>query len=109
MIESIITSKVKRRILELLLSNPDKEYYIREIEARTSEPYSAVRRELLTFENAGLVKFHRSGLCKYYSIEKESPVYAALKQLFDVLFSLNDLHKNIRTTKKGKNLFFSGQ
>ncbi len=44
--EYIITSKAKRNILKLFLTNPNTEFYVREISRRTGEPLNAVRREL---------------------------------------------------------------
>lgn len=101
MIECIITSRAKRNLLRLLLTNPDKEFYVRDIAARIDEPLNAARRDLKSFEKAGLVKYHYAGQYKYYSIVKEFPIYFELKRLFDVLVTMNDFRTNI-PPKKGR-------
>jgi predicted transcriptional regulator len=82
MLEYIITSKAKRNLLKLLLTSPDREFYIREISRRTGEPLNAVRRELGYLEKAGLVKSRHAGNLKYYSVVKEFPFFAELKKQF---------------------------
>lgn len=90
MLEYIITSKAKRSLLKLLLTNPDREFYIREISRRTGEPINAVRRELGYLEKAGLVKSRHSGNLKYYSVVKEFPFYSELKRIIYVTVGLGD-------------------
>jgi len=90
MLEYIITSKAKRNLLKLLLTNPDREFYIREISRRTGEPFNAVRRELGYLEKAGLVKPRHAGNLKYYSVVKEFPFYQELKKIIYATVGLGD-------------------
>jgi len=90
MLEYIITSKAKRNLLKLLLTNPDREFYIREISRRTGEPINAVRRELGYLEKAGLVKSRNAGNLKYYSVVKEFPFYQELKKIIYATVGLGD-------------------
>ena len=46
MLEYFITSKAKRSILKLFLTNPERRFYTREVARLTGEPLNAVRREL---------------------------------------------------------------
>lgn len=90
MLEYIITSKAKRSLLKLLLTNPDREFYTREISRRTGEPLNAIRRELGYLEKAGLVKSRHAGNLKYYSVVKEFPLYPELKKIIYATVGLGD-------------------
>jgi len=90
MLEYFIASKTKRNLLKLLLTNPDKRYYIREIAKLTAESPNAVRRELGYLEKAGLVKSHSEGNLKYYEVVKEFPFYAELKKIIYSTVGLGD-------------------
>jgi len=89
-LEYIITSKAKRSLLKLLLTNPDREFYTREISRRTGEPLNAIRRELGYLEKAGLVKSRHAGNLRYYSVVKEFPLYPELKKIIYATIGLGD-------------------
>lgn len=90
MLKYFITSKTKRNLLKLLLTNPDKAFYTREAARLTSEPLNAVRRELGYLEKAGLVKSYRQGNLKYYKVVKEFPFYPELKKIIYSTVGLGD-------------------
>lgn len=89
-LENLITSRVKRNLLKLFLTNPGTEFYIRDIARRVSEPPNAVYRELGYLEKAGLVAPRRAGNLKYYSVVRESPVYPALKKIIYATIGFGD-------------------
>jgi len=90
MLEYIITSKAKRSLIKLLLTNPDTEFYVREISRRTGEPLNAVRRELGYLEKAGLVSSRNAGNLRYYAVVKEFPFYQELKKIIYATIGLGD-------------------
>ncbi len=90
MLEHLITSKAKRRLLKLFITNPAGEFYVREIARLTGEPVNAVRRELVHLEKAGLVKSRRQGNLKYHSLVKEFPFYPELKKIIYATIGLGD-------------------
>lgn len=94
MLEYLITSKAKRNLLKLFLTNPDTEFYIREISRRTAEPLNAVRRELGYLEKAGLVRSRPAGNLKYYSVVKEFPFYTELKKIIYSTVAFGDYLKD---------------
>ena len=55
MLEALISSKTRVKLLTLFLLNPESEYYVREIVRMTEENYNAVRRELANLEAFGLI------------------------------------------------------
>ncbi len=81
MLEYFITSKAKRNLLKLFLTNPEKAFYVRETARLTGEPLNAVRRELGYLEKAGLLKSRREVNVKYFKVVKEFPIYHELKSI----------------------------
>jgi len=109
MLEHIITSKAKRSLLKLFLTNPDRAFYIREIAKLTGEPFNAVRRELEHLEKAGLISSHREGNLKLYSLVKESPFYPELKKIIYATVGLGDyLTAKLRDSKQIELAFIYG-
>jgi predicted transcriptional regulator len=109
MLEYIITSKAKRSLLKLLLTNPDAEFYVREISRRIGEPLNAVRRELGYLEKAGLIKARHAGNLKYYSVVKEFPIYPELKKIIFTTIGFGDyLTERFKDSKQIELAFIYG-
>jgi predicted nucleotidyltransferase len=94
MLEYFVTSKTKRSLLKLFLTNPERQFYTREIAKLTGEPLNAVRRELGYLEKAGLLESRRQGNLKYFSVVKEFPFYPELKKIIYSTIGLGDYLKN---------------
>ena len=90
MLKYLITSKTKRSLLKLFLTNPDRRFYIREIAKLTGEPLNAVRRELGYLKKAGLLKSRREGNLVYFEVNKEFPFYLELKKIIYSTVGLGD-------------------
>jgi predicted nucleotidyltransferase len=90
MLKYFITSKTKRILLKLFLTNPDRSFYIREISRLTGESLNAVRRELGYLEKAGLLKSHREGNLAYFEVDKGFPFYSELKKIVYATVGLGD-------------------
>jgi len=90
MLEYFITSKTKRNLLKLFLTNPERPFYTREIARLTGEPLNAVRRELGYLERTGLLKSRREGNLKYFAVVKEFPFYTELKKIIYATVGLGD-------------------
>src|SRR4030043_429445 len=109
MLEYIITSKAKRSLLKLLLTNPDTEFYVRDISRRTGEPLNAVRRELGYLEKAGLVRSRHAGNLKYYSVVKEFPIYPEMKRIIYATVGLGDyLADKLKVSNQIEQAFICG-
>jgi len=81
MLEPLIPSKTRIRLLTLFLMNPGKEYYIREIERMTGEKYYAVHSELSNLESFGLLTKVRRGNQLYFSVNQDFFLYHELQQI----------------------------
>lgn len=81
MLERIFTSKTRVKILTLFTINPQKEMFVREISRNINENINAVRRELSNLEQIGLLKSKKEGNMKYYSVNRDFPIYEELKSI----------------------------
>ncbi len=80
MIEALLP-KVRREILGLLFSNPDQEFYQRQIVRATEGGKGAVERELHALTTAGIILRERRGNMAYYRANRECPIYPELHGL----------------------------
>jgi predicted nucleotidyltransferase len=81
MLEAIISSKTRVKLLTLFLLNPGMEYYVREIVRMTEENYNAVRRELANLEKFGLIAGQKKGNQQYYSVNHSFFLYDDLQKI----------------------------
>jgi len=77
----ITKSKVRRELLRLYFTNPEKEYYLRELERTLGFPVGNIRRELLKLEKGGLFEKRLQGNLTYYSLNKKYPLFKELKSI----------------------------
>ena len=81
MLEALISSKTRVKLLTLFLLNPGSEFYIREIVRTTQENINSVRRELANLESFGLITGQKKGNQQYYSVNTGHFLYADLQKI----------------------------
>lgn len=81
MLDAIISSKTKRKLLTLLLTNPKSRFYVREISRHIQENINSVREELKKLSSIGLVSSEKEANLLYYKINTHCPLYKDLKNL----------------------------
>jgi predicted nucleotidyltransferase/predicted transcriptional regulator with HTH domain len=79
MLESLITSKAKRKVLALFFTNPKSSFYVREVCRKTGEQPNAVRAELGKLEAAGILLCEQRGNSLFYRVNPICPIYQELK------------------------------
>jgi len=82
MLEVIIGSKARVKLLTLFMLNPDKRFYVRELTRKTGENINSIRRELQKLEDIGLLTSKLEGNMKYYTVNKKMSIYTDLKNIF---------------------------
>jgi len=75
---SLFTSRVRLKILELMLPRPDEMYYVRQITRMVGEEVNAVRRELERLKKIGLLRTEKRGNRLYYQVRESFPLYSEL-------------------------------
>lgn len=81
LLEDIIISRVRVKILTLFLSHPGTIFHVRDIVRKVSEEINAVRRELAHMEKAGMVTKEQRANRLFYSFRKDYPLYYELLEL----------------------------
>jgi hypothetical protein len=81
MLEDIIISRVRVKILTLFLSHPGVMYHVRDIVRKVDEEINAVRRELSHMEKAGMVSKEQRANRLFYLFRKDYPLYFELMEL----------------------------
>ena len=115
MLETIIPSKARRKILQLFFQNSQNSYYLRDIVRRIDEEVNAVKRELDILSN-GKVLFKERRLNKvFYTLNKNYIYYDEFLRIFSKTTKLATLiSKNLSKIGKIKSIalginFIKGQ
>ncbi len=108
MLQSIIPSKTRRKILELFFHHPEGQYYLRKIVRDVTEEVNAVKRELDILSGAKLLLKERRLNKIFYTLNKAYIFYDEFVRLFTktTLF-VNLIYQNISRIGKVKHLAVS--
>jgi hypothetical protein len=96
MLEDLIISRVRVKLLCLFFSNPTELYHVRGLVRKTSEEINAVRRELANLEKAGLLKKEPRGNRLYYWLNSS---YSLYQEMFALVTKETGLGKEIIKNK----------
>ncbi len=77
----IFKSKARQAIFRLYFTNPDKSFYLRELERELNTPVSMLRKELITLEKESIFFSSKKGNLLYYSLNKNYPLYNEIKSI----------------------------
>jgi len=80
MIEKLVNSKTRLKILKLFLSNINDRYYLRELERLLDESLSPLRRQLVKLTNIGILMVEEEANLKYYRLNKNFERLEELKR-----------------------------
>ena len=69
-LQDFMVSKVRVKLIETFLSDPEEMFYIRELTRKIDEEINAVRRELLSMKDKGMVKEEKRGNRLYYTFSR---------------------------------------
>lgn len=110
LLEELIISRVRVKILTLFLTNPSTIYHVRDIVRRVDEEINAVRRELAHLEKAGMLSKEQRANRLFYTFRKEYPLYYELMELVTKTSGLGwDIVKNKIKLGKIKFAMMSGR
>jgi DNA-binding transcriptional ArsR family regulator len=90
MLRLLFGSEARVRVLSLMLTHPDSEFYLREIGRMIGVPPHAVRQEMARLVELGLVREDRRGNRVYYRANPACPIFPELKALFLKTVALGD-------------------
>ena len=82
MIEKLLGSRLRTKLLGWLLSHSDESFFVRQMEHLIQEDSTNISRELRRLEQMGIVQSENRANLKYYKINPKCPFYEELKGLF---------------------------
>jgi len=77
----ITKSKLREELLTLFFTNPNKKYYLRELERMLGFSVGNIRRELIKLESTGLFLSENKGNLVYYYLNQSYPLFKELKSI----------------------------
>jgi len=77
----VTKSKLREDLLALYFTNPDKKYYLRELERILNFSVGNIRRELIKLESTGLFLSESKGNLLYYYLNQSYPLFKELKSI----------------------------
>ena len=81
MLETLITSKTRIKLLLKFFLNSNSNAYLRNLESEFGESTNAIRVELIRFEKAGLLKSWYKGNKKLFSANTDHPLFSSIHNL----------------------------
>lgn len=103
MLENIIPSKVRRKILQLFFHHPDNTYFLREVVRQVNEEVNAVKRELDILHDAKVLSRERRTNKVFYVLNKNYLLYDEFLRIFTKTSLLSEqVAKNLSRLGKVK-------
>ena len=82
MIEKLLGSRLRTKLLGWLLSHSDESFFVRQMEQLIDENSTNISRELRRLEQMGIVISEKMANLRYYKVNQKCPFYEELKGLF---------------------------
>lgn len=82
MLEQLFGSRTRVKLLRLFLSQPQEEYYVRELTRRMNEQINSIRRELSNLEDMGILVAEERDGKKFYKVDQSHLMFQELRALF---------------------------
>lgn len=110
MLETLITSKTRLKLLTNFFLNPQAKAYLRELERSFGESSNAVRLELNRFEDAGLLNSTLEGNRKVFIANTKHPLFANIHNILRTHLGIDRIVEDI-TGKLGnvEQVWLSGE
>jgi len=100
MLDSIITSKTRIKLLLKFFLNSQTKSYLRNLEQEFGESSNAIRVELNRLEEAGLLQAEHSGNRKYFSANTKHPLFGDINNILKKFVGIDQLIDKV-TSKIG--------
>lgn len=84
-------SKARRALVALFFTNPEQEYFPRQLERLSGIFVGNLQKELVKMESAGLLESRRLGKLKLYKLNVKHPLYPELKSVVAKTVGLDEM------------------
>jgi hypothetical protein len=97
MLETLVTSKTRLKIILKFFLNPRSSAYLRELADEFKESSNAVRLELNRFEHAGLLESETDGNKKLYRANIKHPLYKDIHSIISKTIGIDQIIDEVVT------------
>ena len=80
MLETLVSSRIRRTLYEYLLAHPHDRFYLRGLAKELSLSVSPLRRELKQLERSGMLTTAQEANVLFYTVNTTSPTFCQLRQ-----------------------------
>lgn len=94
-IEALISSKTRIKLLLKFFLNSNNKSYLRSLESEFGESSNAIRVELNRFEEAGMLSSFTSGNRKYFQANTQHPLYNEVHSILRKQLGIDQIIENI--------------
>jgi predicted nucleotidyltransferase len=91
MLEKLLGSKLRAKVLSWLFLHPDERYFGRQLEELLEKDSTNISRELGRLAKLGILVCRTEGRQKYYQANRESPIFSELQGLVIKTYGLADV------------------
>ena len=95
MLESLITSKTRIKLLLKFFLNSSTKAYLRGLETEFGESTNSIRIELNRFEQAGLLTSHSEGNRKFFTANCKHPLFPEIQSLMRKHLGIDQLVEQV--------------
>lgn len=95
MLEALITSKTRIKLLLKFFLNSNNTGYLRSLEPEFGESTNAIRQELNRFEEAGLLNAEKEGKKKVFKANTSHPLFPELNSLLIKYVGLDEIIERV--------------
>jgi predicted transcriptional regulator len=95
MLDALITSKTRIKLLLKFFLNSNNQDYLRNLESDLGDNTNAIRQELIKMEEAGLLKSFSKGNRKYFHSNTEHPLFPDINSILMKITGLDELVKRV--------------
>lgn len=79
-LKTLVSSRIRRTLLEHLISHPDDRFYLRGLAKELNLTISPLRRELKRLEQLGVLRAYDEANVRFYVVNQHAPLFQQLAQ-----------------------------
>ena len=95
MLDTLITSKTRLKLLLKFFLNPESKGYLRSLESEFGESTNGIRLELNRFESAGMLVSKLEGNKKVFQADPKHPLFSQLQKIIHNYVGLDRIVENV--------------
>ncbi|MBL7085451.1 MAG: nucleotidyltransferase domain-containing protein [Candidatus Omnitrophica bacterium] len=102
----LFNTKLRKKLLTYSFTHPAQEYYVRELASIIGEDAGNLSRELRKLEKEGIFESFSKGNLKFYSLNKDYPLFKEVKKIIFKTEGVEAVLKNLISRHKGVSFAF---